>query len=199
MDGPIFWRFCAKRCIRVNTIVWYHVRFCYNAKRRQKTDSHSTNRINAPGALRVPSVPSEFDAFTGPKLHTAEWNNQIDLKNKKVALIGSGASAVQVIPSIVDSVETLHCYQRKPPYIVPRPQFNFPTIVKIIFSWLPWVMWLYRCVYYCVHECVHRSFQPDSIFHNIGNSNALPRPAIGQFIYSFSFIISWNSAKFSKI
>ncbi|XP_037040355.1 FAD-binding monooxygenase ktnD-like [Bradysia coprophila] len=125
--------------------------------------------INAPGALRIPLVPSEFDAFTGPKMHTAEWNKEIDLKNKKVAVIGSGASAVQIIPRIADSVETLHCYQRKPPYILPRPQFKFPNFVKAIFNWLPLVMWLYRFTFYVLHELLYGLFTPDSVLHTLGH------------------------------
>lgn len=134
----------------------------------KRTLIHPIYRINAPGALRIPSIPSDFDAFTGPKVHTAEWDDKIDLKGKKVAIIGSGASAVQVIPSIVDSVESLHCYQRKPPYILPRPQFNFPNCVKNVFTWLPCVMWLYRTAFYLMHEVLHNFFKPDSILHKLG-------------------------------
>jgi len=51
-------------------------------------------RINGPGALRLPSYPKEFDAFTGKKVHTAEWDDSIDVENKIVGVVGSGASAV---------------------------------------------------------------------------------------------------------
>ncbi|XP_037040358.1 baeyer-Villiger monooxygenase-like isoform X2 [Bradysia coprophila] len=127
--------------------------------------------INGPGGLRVPLVPSEFDAFTGPKMHTAEWNKEIDLKNKKVAVIGSGASAIQVIPSIVDGVETLHCYQRKPPYIFPRPQFTFPNFMKTIFKWFPLVMWLYRCTIFVIQEVIYSAFKADSFLNTFSRKS----------------------------
>lgn len=127
-------------------------------------------RINAPGALRVPYIPNKFTTFTGPIMHTAEWNNEIDLKNKKVAVIGSGASAVQVIPSIVDSVNSLHCYQRKPPYILPRFQFNFPNFIKNLFLYFPCLMWIFRCFLYIVHELLFSGIKPGSIINKLGKS-----------------------------
>lgn len=122
----------------------------------------------APGGLRVPYIPNEFSTFTGPKMHTAEWDKKIDLKNKKVAVIGSGASAVQVIPSIVDDVDILHCYQRKPPYVLPRFQFKFPDFIKLIFFYLPFIMWLYRCLIFIRHELLHTAFYSGSIFNKFG-------------------------------
>lgn len=122
----------------------------------------------APGGLRVPYIPNEMKTFTGPTMHTAEWNHNIDLKKKRVAVIGSGASAVQVIPSIVDAVDTLHCYQRKPPYVLPRFQFTFPTFIKTIFFYLPFIMWLYRCLIYMRHELLHAAFYSGSIFNKFG-------------------------------
>ncbi|KAJ6640763.1 Baeyer-Villiger monooxygenase [Pseudolycoriella hygida] len=121
------------------------------------------------GALRLPYIPNEFKTFTGPTIHTGQWNNEIDLRNKKVAVIGSGASAVQVIPSIVDSVDTLHCYQRKPPYIIPRPQFDFPNFIKTVFFYLPFIMWLFRCFIYMFHELLHAAFISGSILNKMCN------------------------------
>lgn len=115
-------------------------------------------------------------------MHTAEWNSNIDIRNKRVAVIGSGASAVQVIPNIVDIVDTLHCYQRKPPYIIRRLQFNFPAFVKTLFSYLPFFMWLYRCLLYVSHEITYSSFHPNTILHKCGT----------KIIYNFSAMIDKN-------
>jgi cyclohexanone monooxygenase len=43
------------------------------------------------GALRIPNIPKQFDDFEGPKWHTAQWNHEYDLTNKRVAVVGSGA------------------------------------------------------------------------------------------------------------
>lgn len=68
--------------------------------------------ISAIGALRIPNWPDQFEPFVKPKMHSAQWNSSVQLKNKVVAIVGSGASAVQIIPEIVDKVKNLVVYQR---------------------------------------------------------------------------------------
>jgi len=76
-------------------------------------ESHvSPNRISAVGVTRTPDFPAQFEPFKGVKMHTAKWNPDVDLENKTVAIVGTGASAVQVIPEIVDKVKELIVYQR---------------------------------------------------------------------------------------
>ncbi|XP_037040327.1 FAD-binding monooxygenase ktnD-like [Bradysia coprophila] len=123
--------------------------------------------IMALGAFRIPHIPDECKAFTGPTIHTGEWNHGVALKNKKVAVIGSGASAIQVIPSIVDDVQTLHCYQRKPAYIYPRLQFAFPSVLKTFFRYIPLLMWLYRCIVFMRFELFHAAFYSGSLLNKI--------------------------------
>ncbi len=53
------------------------------------------DRISALGGLRVPKIPDEFDAFKGPKLHSAKWDKTIQLKNKKVAIVGTGGEQMR--------------------------------------------------------------------------------------------------------
>ncbi|XP_037037233.1 FAD-binding monooxygenase ktnD-like [Bradysia coprophila] len=114
--------------------------------------------VIASGGLRCPHIPNELLAFTGPVMHTAEWNDQIELKKKKVAVIGSGASAIQVIPNIVNDVQTLHCYQRSPAYVFPRFQFTFPNFLVILFHYIPVLTWLYRCLLFILFELFHQAF-----------------------------------------
>lgn len=116
----------------------------------------------------MPSIPDVFKSFTGPMMHTGEWDHEIELTNKKVAVIGTGASAIQVIPNIVDDVDSLHCYQRQPPYVLPRVQFTFPDIVKTIFFYVPIIMWLYRCLIYFLQEVTYIAFRHGSLLHSFG-------------------------------
>jgi cation diffusion facilitator CzcD-associated flavoprotein CzcO len=60
----------------------------------------------------VPKIPEEFKNFAGPKLHTAEWDESIDLTNKRVAIVGTGASGAQVIPQISKIASNLIVFQR---------------------------------------------------------------------------------------
>jgi len=121
--------------------------------------------INAPGVVRVPLIPNEFKSFTGPTMHTAEWNHEIEIKNKKVAVIGTGASAIQVIPSIIDTVDTLHCYQRKPPFILERRSYPFSSYIKNMFFYFPFIMWLYRCFIFLFNELIYKAFVPGTFWN----------------------------------
>lgn len=79
--------------------------------------------ISGAGALHIPSVPDieGLDAFEGQAFHSAQWPAGIDLTGKRVAVIGTGASAIQIVPKIVAQVAELQLYQRTPPWVFPRP------------------------------------------------------------------------------
>lgn len=83
--------------------------------------------INASGPLSTPVVP-EFRGratFAGAQFHTNDWDHSVGLTGKKVAIVGSGASAAQVIPAIQPEVEELHVFQRSPHWVLPRPDRDF--------------------------------------------------------------------------
>jgi cation diffusion facilitator CzcD-associated flavoprotein CzcO len=79
--------------------------------------------IGAPGGLSEPSLPQlpGLDRFEGPSFHTARWDHDFDLAGKRVAVVGTGASSIQVVPRIQPEVERLHVFQRTPPWIIPHP------------------------------------------------------------------------------
>ncbi|HCQ82334.1 MAG: hypothetical protein CBD03_05780 [Rhizobiales bacterium TMED143] len=94
--------------------------------------------VSAMGGLHVPQTP-EFAGkrkFKGPQFHTAHWDHNVDLTNKRVAIVGSAASAVQVIPQIIDKVAHLDVYQRTPNWVLPRMNKKYPG----------WRKWLHRNV-----------------------------------------------------
>ena len=78
--------------------------------------------ITALGVLNSPNVPDipGLDTFAGTVVHTAEWDPHLDLKNKRVVVIGTGCTAVQIVPNIVDEVAALHAVVRSPHWIVPE-------------------------------------------------------------------------------
>jgi cation diffusion facilitator CzcD-associated flavoprotein CzcO len=79
--------------------------------------------VNACGVLVTPNLPDidGVDSFAGVTMHTARWDHQQDLTGKRVAIIGTGASAVQVIPEIAPIVEQLTVFQRTPIWCFPKP------------------------------------------------------------------------------
>jgi cation diffusion facilitator CzcD-associated flavoprotein CzcO len=75
------------------------------------------------GGLSEPAIPQieGADTFRGPAFHTARWEHDVDLAGKRVAVIGTGASAIQVVPRIQPQVAHLDVFQRTPPWIMPHP------------------------------------------------------------------------------
>ncbi|MDT5075888.1 MAG: hypothetical protein QOJ80_525 [Mycobacterium sp.] len=85
--------------------------------------------INASGVLTVPNLPDidGVDSFAGITMHTARWDHQQDLTGKRVAIIGTGASAVQVIPELAPIVEKLTVFQRTPIWCMPKLDVPLPA------------------------------------------------------------------------
>ncbi|MEZ4288805.1 MAG: NAD(P)/FAD-dependent oxidoreductase, partial [Polyangiales bacterium] len=88
--------------------------------------------INASGPLSTPVVPpfKGKDSFEGASFHTNDWDHDYDYRDKRVAVIGSGASAAQVIPAIVDDVSDLYVFQRTPHWVLPRPDHRFSDLER---------------------------------------------------------------------
>lgn len=79
--------------------------------------------VSAVGQLSNPVVPAIPGAstFAGPAFHSAHWRHDVDLTGKRVAVVGTGASAIQFVPGIVDRVGAITIFQRSAPYVVPKP------------------------------------------------------------------------------
>ncbi|KAI9249748.1 hypothetical protein BDA99DRAFT_589938 [Phascolomyces articulosus] len=96
------------------------------------------------GAIRVPLVPEQFKHFSGTVVHTAFWDPSINFTNKKVAIIGNGASAIQVVPAVQKWASQLYSYQRSVTWCTKRHQYSYSALMKFIFRWVPFVALLYR-------------------------------------------------------
>lgn len=81
---------------------------------------------------RVPDVPG-LDSFTGPAFHSSEWPRDFDLAGKRVGLVGSGASAVQILPRIAAVADEVVLFQRSAAYVVPRNDHAYTEAEKV--SW----------------------------------------------------------------
>lgn len=110
--------------------------------------------VSATGPLHYPMIPGikGLDNFKGAQFHSATWDHDYDLTDKRVAVIGTGASAIQIIPSIVDKVKKLAVFQRTPPWIMPRPDRAIRPWEKWLFKHLPFTQTLFRTGIYWLHE-----------------------------------------------
>lgn len=100
--------------------------------------------VNASGPLSTPVVPPfpGRDDFRGAAFHTNGWDHTVDLRGKRVAIVGSGASAAQVIPAIQPEVGELHVFQRSPHWVLPRPDREFTPLQRRLLGVRP----LYRAL-----------------------------------------------------
>lgn len=89
------------------------------------TTEHFDLILSCVGQLNQPKMPDipGMDAFQGDSWHTARWPDDIDLKGKRVAVVGTGASAYQVVPAILDDVAAMVVFQRTPPWVLPTPTY----------------------------------------------------------------------------
>ena len=78
--------------------------------------------VAAAGALSDPKMPAieGIDTFAGEVFHSAQWNHDLDLTGKRVGVIGTGASAIQIVPELAPQVAQLDVYQRTAPWVMPR-------------------------------------------------------------------------------
>jgi 4-hydroxyacetophenone monooxygenase len=104
----------------------------------------ATGQLNRP---QFPDIPGR-DSFAGPSWHTASWNHDVALRGLRVGVIGTGASAYQVVPSVVDEVGSLTVFQRTPPWMVPTPEYHSRVAdgLQWLFAHLPLYASWYRFV-----------------------------------------------------
>jgi cation diffusion facilitator CzcD-associated flavoprotein CzcO len=110
--------------------------------------------LTACGQLTTPSVPDipGRDAFAGPSFHTARWRHDVDLSGKRVAVVGTGCSAIQVVPAIQPVVAQLDVYQRSPGWTIPKMDFAYRERTKRLFARFPWLQRLDRQANFAFHE-----------------------------------------------
>jgi cation diffusion facilitator CzcD-associated flavoprotein CzcO/acetyl esterase/lipase len=90
-------------------------------------------QLSRPAITRIPGA----ERFAGPIFHTARWDHSVELDGKRVAVIGTGASTIQVVPGIADRVGGLHVYQRSAPYVIPKQDRPYRNWERRLFRWFP--------------------------------------------------------------
>jgi cation diffusion facilitator CzcD-associated flavoprotein CzcO len=128
------------------------------------TTSQGTYRaqflILAIGALVEPSVPDipGLETFAGKVMHSARWDNAYSVAGRRVAVVGTGASAIQIVPNIAPVVDHLSVFQRTPAWVVPHPGRHIRPWERRLYRRLPWVQKLVRAKDYATHELMAVAF-----------------------------------------
>ncbi|MCI0152024.1 NAD(P)/FAD-dependent oxidoreductase [Paraburkholderia sediminicola] len=116
--------------------------------------------VTSVGALGRPSIPKlpGLESFSGKMFHSSQWDHDYDLRGKRVAVVGTGASAIQFVPEIVGKVAHLDLYQRTPPWILPRPDRRITGFERWLLANVKPLQWLYRGLQYLQYETRFLSF-----------------------------------------
>jgi cation diffusion facilitator CzcD-associated flavoprotein CzcO len=116
--------------------------------------------IAAPGFLSEPATPAlpGLDDFEGETFHTARWNHDHDLTGRRVAVIGTGASAIQVVPRIQPIVEQLDVFQRTPPWVMPHRDRPITDIERRVYRRFPALQRAVRSTVYFIRELLVPGF-----------------------------------------
>lgn len=125
----------------------------------------ATHVVLATGALsepRIPDIPG-LKQFGGARFHSARWDHAYDVTGKKVAVIGTGASAVQFIPAIAPAVEHMAVFQRTPSWVIPRHDREIDPVKQQVYRTLPAVQRLERLRLFLGHEFRIVGFQNPSV------------------------------------
>lgn len=101
---------------------------------------------------RLPDIPG-IDSFEGGIFHSAQWDHDYDLTGKRVAVIGTGASAIQIVPEVAKKAAHLEVYQRTAPWVMPRKDRDYTAIERFAFRHVPLVQKAYRTGIYWGREC----------------------------------------------
>ncbi len=110
--------------------------------------------ISAAGGLANASFPkmAGMETFEGHKIHSARWDHDYDFKDKRVAVIGTGASGVQIIPELVKVAKSVKVFQRTPGWVMPRPDYASPDWSKTLFQKMPVAQTALRQALFWGHE-----------------------------------------------
>ncbi|MGN6724170.1 MAG: flavin-containing monooxygenase, partial [Marmoricola sp.] len=139
-----------KRYMRFNTVVngaeWDEASSTWTVTTSDGEKLRGRFLLTATGFLSQPKMPDipGIESFAGKVIHTTAWEDDYNLSGKRVAVIGTGATAVQLIPTIAPEVDELTVYQRTAIWVAPKIDYRVPRLVKTLFAKVPLTQRLVR-------------------------------------------------------
>ena len=121
---------------------------------------HARHLVGAFGSLSDPLMPKlpGLEDFQGEVFHSANWPRGFQPRGKRIAVVGTGASALQFIPAIQPEVARMHVFQRTPPWVLPRHDGPISPTARALFRKLPWLQKLARAQVYVHREALALGF-----------------------------------------
>lgn len=131
--------------------------------------------VSAVGQLNVPRYPDVpgIESFAGPAFHSARWRHDVDLSGKRIAVIGTGASAFQFVPEIAPLASELAVFQRNPPWLLPTPNYHDPVSAgqRWLLEHVPFYQNWYRFwLYWRTVDGMHHAVKADPSYDGGGRA-----------------------------
>ncbi|MCD9198212.1 flavin-containing monooxygenase [Aeromicrobium wangtongii] len=136
--------------------------------------------VSAVGQLSQPALPSipGVDTFEGQAFHSARWRHDVDLTGKRVAVVGTGGSAIQFIPHVAEQAAHLTVFQRTPSYILPKPDQRIGSIYRAALRRVPGALRGERAGWWTFGEQFSRGLDDDSKVGKVISATALKHLAV---------------------
>lgn len=139
---------------------WDPGRSCWRVTSADGRDFEAEVLVVATGMLSRPAPPDlpGLESFSGPVLHSARWDHGVDLAGRRVGVVGTGASAVQLVPALAGHARHLTVFQRTPSWVLPNHHRPYGDGERRAFRSLPGWRWLYRTWLYWRQEWLAPGF-----------------------------------------
>ncbi|EGX58236.1 monooxygenase [Streptomyces zinciresistens K42] len=140
-------------------MTWNGERLCWDIE-TAGGDLSADLVVSATGPLSDPKIPDipGLDTFPGKVFHSARWDHDYDLSGKRVAMVGTGASAIQIVPAVQPRVERLTLFQRTPPWVMPRMDRAISGAERALHRALPFTTRLRRGLLWGIRELQVQAF-----------------------------------------
>ena len=137
---------------RVVRAAWDDARGVWTADAEDGRRFEAQVLVPAVGQLSRPVVPDlpGLESFAGPAFHTARWDDAADLAGRRVAVLGTGASAIQVVPAIAGTAAHVTVLQRTPPWVLPKPDRRYGPLTRALNRAVPGFMALQRAAFWAL-------------------------------------------------
>jgi cation diffusion facilitator CzcD-associated flavoprotein CzcO len=125
--------------VEVTSAAYDEAERCWNLTTAAGESIETDVLVSAVGQLSRPSIPDfpGLHSFDGPAFHSAEWDHSVDLSGKRIAVLGTGASAIQFVPGIQPEAGHLTVFQRSAPYVAPKPDRGYTSTHNWLFRRFP--------------------------------------------------------------
>src|SRR3954468_3390734 len=126
--------------------------------------------IAGAGPLHEPNLPDVpgLDSFEGKAFHSARWDHEYDLTGKRVAVLGTGSSAIQFVPEIQPKVEHLYLFQRTAPWLLPKPDRRISKAERSLYRKLPIAQKALRGFLYNTQELIQLAQRRPAVMNRVG-------------------------------